>query len=93
MDQGLLSVRGWESLAEDRLSEAGLIWAPTLPKGPFPHLYPEGNEPVFFQGPSGSEKLCDVHQGLWPELPRLHKMTITADGEEGLCVEAAGLQV
>lgn len=51
MDQGLLSVRGWESLPEDRLSEAGLFWALTLPKGPFPHLYPDGNEPVFFQGP------------------------------------------
>ena len=74
MDQGLLSVRGRESLAEeDRLSEGGLFWALTLPKGPFPHLYPEGNEAVFFQGPSGSEKFCDVHQGLWPEPPRLHK--------------------
>lgn len=37
-------------------------------------------------GPQFWEKLCrDVHQGLWPELPRLHKVTITADGEEGLC--------
>lgn len=37
----------------------------TLPKGLFPHLYPEGNEPMFFQGPSCSEKFCDVYQGLW----------------------------
>lgn len=47
-----------------------LILGTYLPKGPFPHLYPERNEPVFFQGPSGSEKFCDVHQGLWPELHR-----------------------
>lgn len=65
----------------------------TLPKGVFPHLYPEGNEPMFFQGPSCSEKFCDCLSGTL-ELPRLRKERTSQLMERKVCARRrAGPQV
>lgn len=76
MGQGQVCVRGQESLAEEEgLSNPDSRWGNhvTAPWVSFLVCILKGIYPMFFQGSVGSEKFCDVREGLWQESPGMHK--------------------